>query len=96
MRWLLNRYCKQRDLTRYLPTEQYTQWVRWPKHMTALTKLDAKYIDGAPHFVGMVIYPGGGVRMIFHPGYFWYYDGEHAITFHAILFPDGTEWRPFE
>jgi len=43
--------------------------------------------------LGRVVSPGGGIRIIWHPDFIWYYDGEHSITFSQLLFKDGTVWR---
>ena len=102
-RWLLNRYSKQKELTRYKPSDYYEQWVMWPKHLTAPTKADMRFIertiqsyeDEEISFIGKVMTPGGNIRIIYHPTFVWYFDGSNSITFTAILFPDGTEWRPY-
>lgn len=53
------------------------------------------YIDEEISYLGKVMSPGGKIRIIFHPTFVWYYDGDDSLTFVAILFPDGTEWWPF-
>ncbi len=43
---------------------------------------------------GRVYTLGGATRIIIHPTYVWYFDGEHSVCFAGVLFPDGTEWWP--
>lgn len=93
-RWLANHYGKQREQIRYKPSDRYTQWVRWPTHITAPVKADMAYLDSLECAIGVVYSPGGNIRVVYHPSFMWYYDGDHSVAVACILFPDGSEWWP--
>lgn len=93
MRWLQNRFGKQRDSLLFKPSDQREQWTKWPKHLTAPTKQDMNYLDRLDPPIGRAVSPGGRIRIIRHPEFVWYYDAGHSTTFSQLLFKDGTEWR---
>jgi len=83
-------------LTRYKPNDKYTQWVKWPQHITAPTVADMIYVEDVENIpVGVCLKLNNSISLVYHPTFVWYHDGANSITFTAILFPDGTEWVPY-
>ncbi len=97
MRWLANRYGKQRERTKYKSSDRQTKWARWPQHINAPTKADMRRFTALydPRKDYLTTYElGSGIRMIAHPTHVWYFDGIHSTCFAGLVFPDGTEWWP--
>ncbi len=102
MRWLANHYGKQKEMMKWKASDRQSKWQRWPQHLTAPTKADARVFDA--HYAhdlhhgveakDLVYNLGTNIQVIPRATHVFYYDGAHSLTFSGILFPDGTEWWP--
>ena len=90
MRWLLNRFGKQKETLLYKQTDR---WIRWPKHITAPTQWDMRCIDACVFLDGDSIHLSTSLQVIWHADYIEYREGVQELCFNRLLFKDGTEWK---
>ena len=89
MRWLLNRFGKQKDNLLYKLTDR---WIQWPKHVTAPIKWDMRLLDKCALLDGEEVWLSDSILVIWHADYIEYREGMMMVFFNRLLFADGTEW----